>query len=239
MTRRFSGITKVALIRCKEAIPFWVFATICSTMIEVLIRVLNKVLLAAILCILALGGSITGTVVGAIKGQTTEMGILDGAGRGAVTGAIAAIEMMDTTVDDESLTKVALLGSLLNLNIGEVFMEWVCPVVAKAYQWHVSMLEATYIFEISDLYDIKGVNGLSQNLIQKLPFHEFNSSKMFNAFDESCCSICFQDFKNEDLVRVLPKCGHFFHLNCIDKWLIRQGSCPICRTYVSNCIHDL
>jgi len=38
-----------------------------------------------------------------------------------------------------------------------------------------------------------------------------------------------QDFEDEEFVRTLPKCGHFFHLVCIDKWLVQQGSCPICR----------
>ena len=40
------------------------------------------------------GGSIIGTIAGAIKGQTTEVGFLDGAGKGAIAGAIAAIELM-------------------------------------------------------------------------------------------------------------------------------------------------
>ncbi|KAG4921763.1 hypothetical protein JHK82_050709 [Glycine max] len=35
------------------------------------------------------------------------------------------------------------------------------------------------------------------------------------------------DFEDEEFVRTLPKCGHFFHLVCIDKWLVQQGSCPI------------
>ncbi|KAK3023498.1 hypothetical protein RJ639_043782 [Escallonia herrerae] len=30
-------------------------------------------------------------------------------------------------------------------------------------------------------------------------------------------------------VRVLPKCGHGFHMVCIDEWLLSHCSCPTCR----------
>ena len=57
---------------------------------------------------LGTGGSIIGTIAGAIKGQTTEAGFLDGAGKGAVTGAIAAIELMNIGAFDDPLSKVIM-----------------------------------------------------------------------------------------------------------------------------------
>lgn len=47
-----------------------------------------------------------GTVVGAMKGQTTETGFLRGAGIGAVAGAITAVQLLESLVDGESLSKV-------------------------------------------------------------------------------------------------------------------------------------
>lgn len=55
---------------------------------------------------LGTGGSIIGTIAGAIRGQTTETGFLDGAGKGAITGAIAAIELTNFGAVDESFFKV-------------------------------------------------------------------------------------------------------------------------------------
>ncbi|KAN0110317.1 hypothetical protein V8E51_006704 [Hyaloscypha variabilis] len=46
------------------------------------------------------------------------------------------------------------------------------------------------------------------------------------------CSICTEDFKTGEDVRVLP-CHHKYHPACIDPWLLNvSGTCPLCR-------HDL
>lgn len=47
------------------------------------------------------------------------------------------------------------------------------------------------------------------------------------------CSICIDDFEEGESIRVLPKCRHCFHLECIKPWLTeRQGCCPLCKTPV-------
>ncbi|KAG4392443.1 hypothetical protein GLYMA_04G143800v4 [Glycine max] len=117
-------------------------------------------------------------------------------------------------------------------------MEWICPAVAQAYHCHISAHATTYREE-SDIYNDNivreiTVEGVAWNIIQKPPVQQFNSSKMFKLYNDSCCSICFQDFEDEEFVRTLPKCGHFFHLVCIDKWLVQQGSCPMCKIYVPD-----
>ncbi|KAK4435937.1 RING-H2 finger protein ATL70 [Sesamum alatum] len=45
----------------------------------------------------------------------------------------------------------------------------------------------------------------------------------------SACSICLVDYKDNDVLRLLPECGHLFHLKCIDPWLMLHPTCPICR----------
>jgi hypothetical protein len=62
-----------------------------------------------------------GIFVGAIKGQTTETGFLNGAGIGAVTGALAAIQLLESAADCESLSKVMLYVQFVkSLLISEV-----------------------------------------------------------------------------------------------------------------------
>ncbi|OIW04230.1 hypothetical protein TanjilG_00790 [Lupinus angustifolius] len=233
MTKWFSTVIE-AVTRCKEGFSSSVLAAISSSAVELFMMVLERVLFAAFTCTLALGGSIIGTIAGAIRGQTTEAGFLDGAGKGAVTGAIAAIELVNFAAAGEPLSEVTMLSTFLN---GEVFIEWICPAAARAYELHINTAETSYR-EVSDIYDISGVKGMPQSSILKLPFQQFKSCKMMKLNNKLSCSICLQDYEDGELVRKLPKCGHLFHLECIDKWLIQQGSCPMCRTYVPHQIHE-
>ncbi|KAF0718852.1 Aste57867_1450 [Aphanomyces stellatus] len=49
----------------------------------------------------------------------------------------------------------------------------------------------------------------------------------------SCC-ICCEDYTDGDVLRILSKCKHDFHLECLDKWALtlanstRTPSCPLC-----------
>ncbi|KAK7409850.1 hypothetical protein VNO78_00211 [Psophocarpus tetragonolobus] len=51
------------------------------------------------------------------------------------------------------------------------------------------------------------------------------------------CAICLSEFAIGDEIRVLPQCGHGFHVSCIDAWLRSHSSCPSCRQIlvVSRC----
>lgn len=45
----------------------------------------------------------------------------------------------------------------------------------------------------------------------------------------STCAICLAEYAAEDVLRLLPDCEHLFHVDCVDPWLRRRPSCPICR----------
>lgn len=42
------------------------------------------------------------------------------------------------------------------------------------------------------------------------------------------CSVCFLEFNVNDKVSRL-QCGHFFHPECVNEWLQKKCTCPICR----------
>ncbi|KAF7111000.1 hypothetical protein CFC21_111055 [Triticum aestivum] len=46
------------------------------------------------------------------------------------------------------------------------------------------------------------------------------------------CSVCLGEFLDGELLRLLPKCGHAFHVPCIGTWLRAHVSCPLCRADV-------
>lgn len=43
------------------------------------------------------------------------------------------------------------------------------------------------------------------------------------------CSVCLSEFQQDDTLRLLPKCSHAFHIQCIDRWLKSHTNCPLCR----------
>ncbi len=44
--------------------------------------------------------------------------------------------------------------------------------------------------------------------------------------DNNCCSICMEEFKLAEILKMLP-CTHVFHRKCINKW--KNNACPLCR----------
>ncbi|ESN98896.1 hypothetical protein HELRODRAFT_162362 [Helobdella robusta] len=57
------------------------------------------------------------------------------------------------------------------------------------------------------------------------------SSKFSNIIIEKHCIICYEDYKKDDLIRLLP-CFHIFHKRCVDRWLILKKTCPLCLFHV-------
>lgn len=43
------------------------------------------------------------------------------------------------------------------------------------------------------------------------------------------CVICLEEFRECDVVKIIPSCRHVFHPECIDTWLSLHVTCPICR----------
>lgn len=55
--------------------------------------------------------------------------------------------------------------------------------------------------------------------------------------DGTECSVCLNEFQDNDSLRLLPKCNHAFHIHCIDTWLRSHTNCPLCRApIISNTV---
>jgi hypothetical protein len=46
------------------------------------------------------------------------------------------------------------------------------------------------------------------------------------------CSVCLNEFQENETLRLLPKCSHAFHIPCIDTWLRSHTNCPLCRANI-------
>ncbi|RLN41595.1 E3 ubiquitin-protein ligase EL5-like [Panicum miliaceum] len=43
------------------------------------------------------------------------------------------------------------------------------------------------------------------------------------------CPVCLAEMKDGERGRLLPVCGHRFHVECIDRWFRANSTCPVCR----------
>ncbi|KAM0944850.1 putative transcription factor C2H2 family [Dioscorea sansibarensis] len=51
--------------------------------------------------------------------------------------------------------------------------------------------------------------------------------------EDTVCAICLTKFTDGIELRELP-CSHFFHMECIDKWLKLNALCPLCKAEVGE-----
>lgn len=73
------------------------------------------------------------------------------------------------------------------------------------------------------------VPGLDQATLDSYPKFVYSERKQ-GLIDASACSICLADYKDSNVLRALPDCGHSFHVECIDTWMRIHATCPMCRT---------
>jgi len=77
---------------------------------------------------------------------------------------------------------------------------------------------------------------------ERLPVHRFQSGSTsiaeLNSNDNApveddrvSCRICMENYEHAVEIKTL-KCFHMFHAECIDEWLLRKPSCPLCCTDV-------
>ena len=48
------------------------------------------------------------------------------------------------------------------------------------------------------------------------------------------CSVCLGDINLFDKEVSILNCGHLFHANCLNDWLVQQMNCPECRAIVTK-----
>ncbi|KAI3678581.1 hypothetical protein L6452_37879 [Arctium lappa] len=91
-------------------------------------------------------------------------------------------------------------------------------------------LGRTFVFENpGEPATVVASSGWKKGLLSEIPVVVYGAEMKIPAAD---CPICLGDFTEGEKMRVLPKCKHWFHVKCIDKWLLSHSSCPICRQLI-------
>ncbi|WOG89072.1 hypothetical protein DCAR_0208308 [Daucus carota subsp. sativus] len=91
---------------------------------------------------------------------------------------------------------------------------------SRFHHFHTFTIDTT----VSDPTPAKG---LDPSVISSIPL--FVSREDKHGLE---CVICLTVFEEREVGRKLPKCGHAFHVECIDMWLHSHSTCPICRASI-------
>ncbi|KAK9291260.1 hypothetical protein L1049_009448 [Liquidambar formosana] len=70
----------------------------------------------------------------------------------------------------------------------------------------------------------ENTSSASNSTAQLIPVYKYTKE-----CQEGTCAVCISEFKEGEEIRMLPECGHSYHVPCIDLWLYSHSSCPLCR----------
>ncbi|KAG0480082.1 hypothetical protein HPP92_010940 [Vanilla planifolia] len=68
--------------------------------------------------------------------------------------------------------------------------------------------------------------GLDPSILRSLPITVYRPSDFQEGLE---CAVCISEIAEGEEARLLPKCNHGFHLECIDMWFHSHSTCPLCR----------
>jgi len=76
--------------------------------------------------------------------------------------------------------------------------------------------------------------GLPASVLRSLPVTVYAAAGAGSPRDKEKadaleCAVCLSEVADGEKVRTLPKCGHGFHVECIDMWFHSHDTCPLCR----------
>ena len=70
-------------------------------------------------------------------------------------------------------------------------------------------------------------SGIDRSVVESLPIFRFGS--LTGQKEGLDCAVCLSKFESSEVLRLLPKCKHAFHVECVDTWLDAHSTCPLCR----------
>jgi hypothetical protein len=77
---------------------------------------------------------------------------------------------------------------------------------------------------------------VAREKIACLPTFKYDPAKTTDKDENDCevkCMVCQFSYEKKECLRRLP-CGHCFHTECVDRWLMAKDCCPYCRQAIVN-----
>ncbi|XP_073274011.1 RING-H2 finger protein ATL38-like [Primulina huaijiensis] len=124
---------------------------------------------------------------------------------------------------------INLVMTVIGFAVSTLFIVFVCTrLIWARIQLSVSRRSFSRALR-SDLSTLEhGLHGLEPIVVSNFPTKKYREL-CFSSKENTLCTVCLSEYHDEDTLRILPLCGHSFHATCIDIWLHRHFTCPVCR----------
>ncbi|KAJ6800249.1 putative RING-H2 finger protein ATL69 [Iris pallida] len=126
-----------------------------------------------------------------------------------------------------------LVTTVIGFGMSVAFIVFICArLICGRIRSPVSRGASAFDMDLpSDDFNppVRSINGLESLTLAAMRRMKYNHEAFPSSEDAHRCSICLEDYQEREILRIMPKCNHNFHLACIDEWLRKQSTCPICR----------
>ncbi|KAL3611498.1 hypothetical protein D5086_002518 [Populus alba] len=98
--------------------------------------------------------------------------------------------------------------------------------VSVSHVLRASRFHHFHNFTVDTTFSTSPSKGLDRSVISSIPLFVYKAEECKQGLE---CVICLSPFEENEVGKSLTKCGHGFHVECIDMWLNSHSNCPVCR----------
>lgn len=154
------------------------------------------------------------------------------ASRSRLLGGVNSSPPQNRTQEDLSTVTVRPVNSDLVVILATLLCALICVlglVTVLRCTWIRRICGSTVSSPPAAAHPPRSANRGLKKVLKSLPKLTYREDSEYAGKHAEDCAICLAEFATGEEIRVLPQCGHGFHVECIDMWLESHSSCPSCR----------
>ncbi|NWI86564.1 RN128 ligase, partial [Pitta sordida] len=168
------------------------------------------------------------------KGNNTLLMLHRGAEKivAIMIGNLKGMEILRRIESGMKVTMVIEVGKKRSLSMSVFTILFISVsffvVAAATLGCYVSYSARRLIVARAQSREQRRLRARAKKAIEQMQLRTLKEGDKETGPDGDSCVVCFEQYKPNDIMRVLT-CNHVFHKTCIDPWLLDHGTCPLCK----------
>ncbi|KAI4370699.1 hypothetical protein MLD38_019020 [Melastoma candidum] len=124
---------------------------------------------------------------------------------------------------------INLVTTVIGFGVSTLFIVFICARLICARIQLSASRRSVHVASRADLHVLEsGLQGIESAVVASFPTEKYTED-LFSSPEDTQCAVCLSEYNLEEVLRILPNCGHSFHASCVDRWLQQHTTCPVCR----------